>query len=572
MHYRADIDGLRAIAVLSVVMFHLGVPGFQGGFVGVDIFFVISGFLITSIIEDRARSHRFILRDFYLRRIRRLVPPLIATVAATCIAAGAVLTPHDTVGFGKSAVAALFSLSNVVFFLEAGYWDTASELKPLLHTWSLGVEEQFYLFWPTLVVGLVAIERRISLLWSLLIISVAGFGLCVWYTSVSPSAAFYLLPFRVFQFSLGALVLPLARSMTFRAVAQRSMVNEALVALGLALVCGSVLLFDADTRFPGTAVVWPTLGAMLLLAGCSHPRGSGHLGHYLLENPASVWLGQVSYSLYLVHWPMVALYRYRYGLQLAPREQLMLAVATLVTTVMLHYGIERRFYQRASATGAGRSPAGPRFAVTVLGIACSVASLPLIAWVGDGWGWRFPNLDLSVHQIEEGKRARYTLIRSACTILDYDRAAVCAERRPIQVLVFGNSHEPDGYNFLAAGYGADSRLNLIRFGSTNHCDNLRFEDGRANSTSPDCGRRLQRLFNPDFVADLDVVFYAANRPYASNKQVFYQILRRLKQINPALRLIVLGGYINTRVDCARLINETRSSDTCAQSDNVGHFY
>jgi len=173
LNYRPDIDVLRAIAVLSVVFFHLDIPGFQGGFVGVDIFFVISGYLITSIIKDKYENHKFKLSDFYVRRIRRLVPPLIATTAATLIAASFVMLPYNMMEFARSATAALFSLSNIVFYMESGYWDSASELKPLLHTWSLGVEEQFYLFWPALIVGLLTIRRILSL-------AIQGFSVFRW--------------------------------------------------------------------------------------------------------------------------------------------------------------------------------------------------------------------------------------------------------------------------------------------------------------------------------------------------------------------------------------------------------
>ena len=166
------IDGLRAIAVLAVVIFHLGVPGFDGGYIGVDVFFVISGFLITSIIKGKLEAGDFSLKDFYSRRIRRLVPPLLVTVAVTVVGAGLLLTPYDMIRFARSAVAAIFSLSNIVFFLEACYWDTASELKPLLHTWSLGVEEQFYLFWPALLVLIMAARERVSFTAAMIAITV----------------------------------------------------------------------------------------------------------------------------------------------------------------------------------------------------------------------------------------------------------------------------------------------------------------------------------------------------------------------------------------------------------------
>ena len=176
--------------MLSVVIFHLDVAGFAGGYVGVDVFFVISGYLITSIIKTKVGNETFRLRDFYFRRIRRLLPPLIATVVATLIGAAFIIKPYDMVSVGRSAFAALFSLSNFVFYTESGYWDSASELKPLLHTWSLGVEEQFYLFWPALMLLLLRPALRNFFTLSLVLISVLGITLSAWYTSEDQSAAF----------------------------------------------------------------------------------------------------------------------------------------------------------------------------------------------------------------------------------------------------------------------------------------------------------------------------------------------------------------------------------------------
>ncbi|QIB65267.1 acyltransferase [Kineobactrum salinum] len=558
--------------MLAVVLFHLDVPGFDGGYVGVDVFFVISGFLITAIIERKLRNGDFSLRDFYFRRLRRLLPPVIATVAVTCAAAAVVLSPADMMAFGRSAVAALFSLSNIVFFMEAGYWDTASELKPLLHTWSLGLEEQFYLFWPALLIGLLAIDHRLRFGWSLLGIFLVGLGLCIWYTSVDSAAAFYLLPFRIFQFAAGALVIVIARSSLARPWLQRGLVRHGLAGLGLGLVCSSVLLFDDTTHFPGIAVLVPTLGAAMLLLSGSHAAQGANPVQLVLEHPISLWLGRVSYSMYLVHWPLIVLYRHQFGFELAPVDQLLLAGATLLSTALLHYGIERRFYRRVAATGtADRRRTGSRFALGVLVISGSVAAAPLTAWLGDGWSWRFPDLKLTPAQIEQGMNARYDLIHSACTILEVGQGGDCADERPLQILVLGNSHEPDGYNFLMAGYGADPDINLIRFGTTNHCDQLEFENGVPSSGSADCDRRLQRLFDPAFAARLDGIFYAANKPFSRNKQIFVDMLAHLKQTNPALRLITLGGYINTNRECASLTNEAHSTAACALPENVRYF-
>jgi peptidoglycan/LPS O-acetylase OafA/YrhL len=570
MKYRADIDGLRAIAVLSVVIFHLGIAGFGGGYVGVDVFFVISGFLITSIIQTKLDKSSFSFTDFYLRRIRRLIPPLVATVAVTVVFAGAILTPYDMINFGRSAVAALFSLSNIAFYLEAGYWDTASELKPLLHTWSLGVEEQFYLFWPALIVLLAGIRRKIPFGVSMTVISLAGFVLCVWYTNINQSAAFYLLPFRIFEFSLGALAISMSRLGVLSFIAKRT---ECLYILGLALILGSVVLFDENTVFPGWAVLFPALGSMFLLLAGSWPQNRGYISRYILQNPISLWVGRVSYSMYLVHWPIIALYRYVFGLELKVLDQILLAAATLAATLILHYGVERRFYQRASTSGSSKlkSISGAAFARRILTISCLVAILPLSAWLGDGWSWRSPDQAFTPQEIKAGQKDRFQLSAKGCKVFEFDKRKVCDTQRETQILVLGNSHEPDGYNFLTAIYGKNPDVNLILFGQINGCDNLEFSQDLPTSTSDECTQRLDTLFSDKFVSNIDVVFYAANRPFAMNKYPLYAIMMRLKQLNPSVRIVTLGGYINTRKRCSQLINENRSSDACARPEHISYF-
>lgn len=568
MKYRADIDGLRAIAVLSVVLFHLAVPGFQGGYVGVDVFFVISGYLITTIIKHKYESHEFLLSDFYFRRIRRLIPPLIATVMATSIVAAMIMTPYDLADYSRSAVAALFSLSNVVFYFESGYWDTASELKPLLHTWSLGVEEQFYLFWPALIVGLLSLRRYVTLGVSLTLITVLGAALCVWYTTVDQSAAFYLLPFRVFQFSLGALLIPL--SVALQGSAEKQM--RGAVWVGLLLILVSVVAFDAETHFPGWAVLLPTIGAGLVLLSGTGSGESNSVVRALMENPFSVWVGRVSYSMYLVHWPVIALFRYHFGLELTLKDQFVLAAATLLMTCMLHYGVERRFYQRASGEATGsRSISSARFMLRTFVAAGFVALLAASAWLGDGWAWRYPSPSLSTEQIEQGERDRFREIAQACRLDRLQSNSACNFEAETQMLVLGNSTEVDGFNFVNAGFGQKATLNLIAVGGTQGCKEMRYEAGRFYSSTERCQRQFDALFDPVLMAQLDVVFYSANRPYAGNKKIHLAMLRELKRANPEIRIVTLGGYINTERPCSFYINKNNTTDACALPGNVSYF-
>ena len=201
--YRPEIDGLRAIAVLPVVLYHFGVPGFSGGFVGVDIFFVISGFLIGGLLwAELENTGRIALGAFFMRRIRRLAPAYIATALATLIGAYFILLPFDFREFGQDLIAATVYLANVQFFRDSGYFDTAAELKPLLHTWSLAVEEQFYVVMPLLMLGLARWRAVMPKL--LVFLGIGSFLACLWMMTLSQPAAFYLLPFRAWELLLGA--------------------------------------------------------------------------------------------------------------------------------------------------------------------------------------------------------------------------------------------------------------------------------------------------------------------------------------------------------------------------------
>jgi peptidoglycan/LPS O-acetylase OafA/YrhL len=572
MNYRADIDGLRAIAVLAVVIFHLGVPGFEGGYIGVDVFFVISGFLITSILKNKYEAHNFSLSDFYFRRIRRLIPPLIATVMATFIAAALIMTPQDMIRFSRSTVASLFSVSNIAFYLEAGYWDTASKLKPLLHTWSLGVEEQFYLFWPLLIIGLLKLKRRIAFSTSLMLISAIGTLLFIGCASSDQSAAFYLLPFRVFQFAIGALIIPLLSSKIILKLSALSSFRFCILWLGLGLVALSIFAFDESTLFLGSAVLIPTVGAAAILLAAGLPGPKLTTVRLVLENPLSLWLGRTSYSLYLVHWPLIALYHYRYELELSALDQVILALVILLCTVILHYGVERRFYQRASAehsTKPGLS--NSEFSLRTLGVLVVVVMFPLSAWLGDGWSWRFPSISLSPTQIRDGQERRFLKSTLACTVDSAKDNPACNFTANTQVLIMGNSHEPDGFNFINAGYGGDDSINLIMFGNINPCTDLRREEDRYLSSNKDCQNRLDSLFDTQMLASLDIVVYAANKPFAANKNHVFQIFESLKSKNTNLKIITLGGYINTKRDCVFYINESNSTRSCRLPKNVAYF-
>jgi peptidoglycan/LPS O-acetylase OafA/YrhL len=294
--YRPDIDGLRAIAVLSVLMFHAFPTVLPGGFVGVDIFFVISGFLITGILTSEMQAGRFSILTFYERRIRRIFPALGIVMLFTFAAGWAILYTDELQQLGKDIAAGAAFVANLALWSETGYFDRAAETKPLLHLWSLGVEEQFYIVWPLILT--LAHRRRALFVAAVSMIFVASFAANVVLVGHHPGAAFFSPFTRFWELMVGsALALgarhPLLASRTFRNASSLS---------GSVLCAIALLRINGQTDYPGWAALLPTAGAALLLAG----NFSGAVNRVVLSNPLMVWIGKISYPLYLWHWPLLS--------------------------------------------------------------------------------------------------------------------------------------------------------------------------------------------------------------------------------------------------------------------------
>ena len=296
--YRPDIDGLRAVAVLAVLLFHFDVPPFGGGFVGVDVFFVISGYLITGITLGDLEAGRFSVLSFYERRVRRIVPALLAVALACAGLSLFVFLPTDLRFVGSGLTTAVTFTSNILFYSLANDYFAADNLnlQPMLHSWSLSVEAQFYLIYPWL---LLLIRRRGWPLGPLLLVLAAlSLAASTWAALRAPSAAFYLLPSRAWELLLGAL---LARPMPAGRPGRALMAPAGLVMIGAA-----ALLYSRTTPFPGAAALLPCLGAALVIRGGAEPTLTGRL----LTAPPLVFLGRISYSLYLWHWPLLVFASY----------------------------------------------------------------------------------------------------------------------------------------------------------------------------------------------------------------------------------------------------------------------
>ncbi|MEM5329990.1 acyltransferase family protein [Paraburkholderia sp. JHI2823] len=332
--YRPDIDGLRAVAVLSVLAFHAFPSLLRGGFVGVDLFFVISGFLISTIIFESIEDGRFSYVEFYVRRIRRIFPALLV-VLATCLVAGwFLLMPEEYQQLGKHLVAGATFLSNIALWREAGYFDDTAASKPLLHLWSLGVEEQFYIFWPLL--ASFAYRRRLGFPLLLGGIAAASFALSL-VTSVSnPTAAFYSPLSRFWELMIGG---TLAWLLLHRPnlVQHGPGASNMLSAAGLLLIVAAVLLINENDVFPGWRALLPTVGAFLVI--CAGP--GAWLNKSVLGNRMAVSIGLISYPLYLWHWPLLSFANILYGGLFVPVwMRVALALASTVLAALTYRYVE----------------------------------------------------------------------------------------------------------------------------------------------------------------------------------------------------------------------------------------
>ena len=303
MKYRAEIDGLRALAVLPVILFHAGFEWFSGGFVGVDVFFVISGYLITTIIISEMAEGKFSIINFYERRARRILPALFFVMASCLPFAWLWLTPGDLRDFGQSLVAVSTFSSNILFWLESGYFDTAAELKPLLHTWSLAVEEQYYILFPIFLM----LTWRLGIKWILILLSIVFFislGIAQWGAYNSPIPAFFLLPTRGWELLIGVFA---AFYLKYNTHLNSHAVNQMLSLLGFGMIAYSIIAFDKTTPFPSLYALIPTIGTGLLIL-CAVPKT---FVHKLLSLKFIVGIGLISYSAYLWHQPLLAFARHR---------------------------------------------------------------------------------------------------------------------------------------------------------------------------------------------------------------------------------------------------------------------
>lgn len=340
MRYRREIDGLRAIAVVSVMLFHAGINVFSGGYVGVDVFFVISGYLITSIIITEKEAGTFSLVRFYERRVRRILPALLFMILLTMLAAAVVLAPFSGRAFYRSVAATSLFSSNILFFLESrDYFDVSADLKPLLHTWSLGVEEQYYVLFPLVMLAFWTRARRYIPL-VIVVLAVASFIASQWTLQKNPAASFFLLHTRGWELAVGALVALLrSKEKVGWCKHRRAWVCRWGSAAGLFLVILAIFSFDRQTPFPGLYALVPVVGVAMVIA-FAEPNT---IATKILGGRVLVGIGLMSYSLYLWHQPIYAIARHLTLTELSTIQSLQAIFATVILGYLSYRYVERPF-------------------------------------------------------------------------------------------------------------------------------------------------------------------------------------------------------------------------------------
>jgi peptidoglycan/LPS O-acetylase OafA/YrhL len=415
--YRPDIDGLRAIAVGSVVAFHTFPNFFKGGFVGVDIFFVISGYLISGIIVDAVQRRRFSYLDFYIRRIRRIFPALVVVIAATLFVGWYVLLPDEFERLGKHLAAGAGFATNLVLWGEAGYFDVSSDTKPLLHLWSLAIEEQFYILWP-LVLGPVWRRKR-GLLVATLSIAAISFAYNVISVVHHPVAAFYSPLARFWELMLGGILAYLVRQQG----GWLAQFHALRAAGGLLLIGVSVFALNREFAFPGYWALLPTFGAFLVISA----GFTNWISKYLLGNRLMVGVGLISYPLYLWHWPILVFAKIVKGGLLTPTDRVT-AIAASVALAFLTYRFVEYPIRHSAALRVPQGFIAQGLAATMAG----AGALGLLIFTGAidsrlrnaniapilaaSYDWQYPPVAAENHSFgelryfrESSKRDSYTL-------------------------------------------------------------------------------------------------------------------------------------------------------------------
>jgi peptidoglycan/LPS O-acetylase OafA/YrhL len=521
--WRSDIDGLRAVAVIFVLLYHAFPFRFKGGFVGVDIFFVISGYLIGKAVKDEIDRQEFSLSQFYYRRIRRIYPALIVVVFSTCLA-GYFLLSTDFAKIGKHAAASSIFLANFSLLQESGYFDGNPEGKPLMHLWSLAVEEQFYLLWPLAILLLI---RWMNFTVITAVMAALSFMVCIYLTKVDQSAAYFMPWSRGWELLVGVL----ASQWKFESNESTSnWIKWPAQILGILLLIASFILIKADPTFPGFWALMPVIGATLLIkSGCSKSP---------LANPLLVYIGKISYPVYLWHWPLLCI-PFLFRISGSASLKFSLLTLSMVLGFITYKILETPIRSR---------PANSKLAATLCTAMALVGILGLVIWRSNGLAYRYPDdvrlLLENVRPIDSAWRSQDCFLRWVDPAGSFGDSCIEHGQGPL-VALWGDSHAAA----LAEGLRRQAKAQGYRFAQLTSAGCPPFL-GNSDPRVLNCKGNNQIAFAKLFAARPDTIvlvadWYLVDDAVRNNLTNSYQIdglKRTIDQIRAqsSARIVIIG--------------------------------
>ncbi|MCW2079592.1 UNVERIFIED_ORG: peptidoglycan/LPS O-acetylase OafA/YrhL [Bradyrhizobium japonicum] len=511
-NYRADVDGLRALAVGAVIANHGFGHYCPGGYVGVDVFFVISGFLITSIIVDEISAGAFSVAKFYARRVRRIFPALILVLAAVSVFGWQHMMPNELLSLGRNVFASALFSANLMLLSEVDYFDLAARSKPLLHLWSLGVEEQFYLVWPLLLSGLAT--WQLSARKAIVAVSAVSLLLSVYLTRTHPAAAFYLPLTRAWELGAGACLVLFRTEIS--SLLRSSLSRELSGNLGIVAIAAAAVLFNEKTPFPGAAAIVPVLGAALFISA------PGSFASTVLSARPPVFIGLISYPLYLWHWPILVFSELYAMHPLSIRERALCVLASALAAILTFLFVEKPIRRRPLVIP-------PLFAAM-----SAMAALGIATIKADGFSYRIPQ---EIRQAAVVVPGRDFIRYGECHVSATDHAQLspnCIEktRKPL-IAVWGDSTA----GALAAGlYQLDDhvRPGIAQF-TLNSCPPVLVD---ARELPPDCVEANKDILARITRAKPDAVLLHAIWNLYWQEPIIGPTVRALQQAG--IRTIIVG--------------------------------
>ena len=558
MHYRKEIDGLRAVAVSIVILYHVGIEAFSGGYVGVDIFFVISGFLIFSLILEELSLGTFSFSNFYQRRIKRIFPALFLVIFCTTVPAYLILIPDDFLEYSRSITATSLFIPNLFFWINTGYFNSDVDLKPLIHTWSIGVEEQFYIIFPVILFFIYKWARR-YLIPFFVIVAFISLLLAEQFVLTKPAATFYLLPTRIWEFLCGGLLAMLFNSYSVPPL--KKIMAEVVMIIGVILIGFAVLTFDSSTPVPSVYLLIPILGTMLVIVFGKQKTMVGSI----LRSRVLVFLGLTSYSTYLWHQPILALIRQESLTAPGPLVIMSCLAATLFLGFLSwrYFEVPIRRYEFASKS---------KVFIMAFCISSLFIAFGTLVHLKNGFEADYmADFDLrqqGVWNSFSSKRVLTSECRYRLNVVNLDSQKFdnCSQRYGAAVVILGGSHGMDFFDAFLANNKAPFVIEFARGGC------------RPYKPLPECNFEGFKRFISSHVNDIQTIFYVQNGlallldkhnvpalpdffnknqnySYSINDERVGLVVDYLKSLGVGQKIVWLGPRVEPRLNANKMLKQ-----------------